>query len=1199
MFKKLLQFEVFYQFKQRAFPIFSILFLLFGVFVGRQGFAPKGVNFNAVYQVYFHSSIFTLGSVFIIMFFAISAMLRDKQYQMEGLIFSSSIKKVHYFWSRFLGTFIFSVLAFSPFMLGYIFGNYFSGLDPERIGDFQLLTYLQPWLYIVVPNIFICSTIVFSVSTLTKNSTATYISAVFIYMLYFVCSLFLNSPLMAQAVPASPESMTMAAIADPFGIAAFFEQTQYWTPFQKNSQLLSLSGLFLWNRLVWILVSVGILLMTYRMFSFRRISKKNKKEKTLKLKNTPIVLYKPLKTIHNYKAQLASFFSLLKLELNSVFKSLPFIAVLVMWLCIVFSELYSTIISGGEYGVSVYPFTNQLIELIVNPLTLFSLILIIFYSAEIVWRERDLNFNNIVDVTPVKNATFFLSKFSALLLLPFILITTAIIMCIGFQISLGYFSFEFDLYASLYYHYGLQLIVFAMIALFVHSLAKNKYMGMGIFGLIVLLSLKSSLLGLEHPLTSIGFLPRVPYNNMDGFNSVSNQFNHLAIYWLGLGFLLTFISFKIWNRGAVASISVKLKHLKYGWSPIQKVGFTICLLLFIGGGSLVFYNVNVVLDYETITDNFDFSEGYEREFKKYEPIDKPISISRKTEVDIYPNQRMYTVKADYILKNKSELPLTELFVTERIPLENIKLEGAVIKEHNTFYGTYLFQFKIPLQPNDSMAFSYNLKRKLKGYEADRAIVNNGTYITHSNFEPMLGYSSSIEITDNIERQKRNLPKRIEEENSEAHIVLEDIKFEKTKFETIVSTDDNQTALSSGSLVNEWSENNRNYYHYKSKNKVMPAAAYFSAEYKIKKTTHKGVSIEQYYAEDHDFNIDEIENSVKHTLDYCQKNFGTYAFDHVRIAEIPAHWGFGGYAHPGVISMVEDRLYLTDVSNKEAFNLVAKRTIHEVAHQWWGHTLNAKPVAGGSLFVEGLAKYTEAVVLEKMYGKRVLYQLSDNTRRRYFSGRSFASEAEPPVYLVTNQGYISYGKALTVLLGLRDLIGENKLNKVLKTITDRHRVINQRPRPKGIKPTGGNKIEANTIELLEEIYKVTPSEHHILVNDWFKKVITYNVGITESAYKELHDGTFEITVKVKTSRLETMESGEAKQITIDEPIKIGVFTSHPSNMKDDRSMLYYESNQFNKDMTELKIIVKEKPRYIAIDPFGTRSDENLVDNFYRF
>lgn len=255
MFKKLLQFETYYQLKQRAFPIFSILFLGLGYFTGSQGYAPTGVNFNAVYQVYFQTGLFTLGSVFVIMFFTVTATIRDRQHHMEGLIYSSSITKQHYFWSRFLGAFIFSVLAFSSFIVGYILGNYFSGLDEERLGTFSLYNYIQPWFYIVLPNIFICTSLIFSVSVFTKNSIATYASAVCIYMLYFVSSIFLNSPLLAQSVPASPEMMSVAAIADSFGVAAFFEQTQYWTAHQKNTQLLSFSGLFLWNRILWIAFS--------------------------------------------------------------------------------------------------------------------------------------------------------------------------------------------------------------------------------------------------------------------------------------------------------------------------------------------------------------------------------------------------------------------------------------------------------------------------------------------------------------------------------------------------------------------------------------------------------------------------------------------------------------------------------------------------------------------------------------------------------------------------------------------------------------------------------------------------------------------------------------------------------------------------------------------------------------------------------
>ena len=90
----------------------------------------------------------------------------------------------------------------------------------------------------------------------------------------------------------------------------------------------------------------------------------------------------------------------------------------------------------------------------------------------------------------------------------------------------------------------------------------------------------------------------------------------------------------------------------------------------------------------------------------------------------------------------------------------------------------------------------------------------------------------------------------------------------------------------------------------------------------------------------------------------------------------------------------------------------------------------------------------------------------NARSRYFTGRSFAGEIEPPVYKVLGQELYFLRKSIIhVMLALRDLIGEDQVNLVLKTITDRHRYRNS------------NKLEANTIEFLDEIYKVTPTHQH--------------------------------------------------------------------------------------------------------------------------
>ena len=79
--------------------------------------------------------------------------------------------------------------------------------------------------------------------------------------------------------------------------------------------------------------------------------------------------------------------------------------------------------------------------------------------------------------------------------------------------------------------------------------------------------------------------------------------------------------------------------------------------------------------------------------------------------------------------------------------------------------------------------------------------------------------------------------------------------------------------------------------------------------KLEITKYKNVSIEQYYIPEHHYNIENILTQTKNTITYCTENFDSFPFDHVRIAEIPNHWPFGGMATPGTIVMVENQLYL--------------------------------------------------------------------------------------------------------------------------------------------------------------------------------------------------------------------------------------------------------------------------------------------------
>ena len=42
--------------------------------------------------------------------------------------------------------------------------------------------------------------------------------------------------------------------------------------------------------------------------------------------------------------------------------------------------------------------------------------------------------------------------------------------------------------------------------------------------------------------------------------------------------------------------------------------------------------------------------------------------------------------------------------------------------------------------------------------------------------------------------------------------------------------------------------------------------------------------------------------------------------------------------------------------------------------------------------------------------------------------------------------------------------------------------------------------------------------------------------------------------------------------------------------DDSSVLYYEAQQIDTSQTEVTIKVSQKPRFVAVDPYGTRTDK---------
>ncbi|MBL0052997.1 MAG: hypothetical protein IPP29_16555 [Bacteroidetes bacterium] len=104
------------------------------------------------------------------------------------------------------------------------------------------------------------------------------------------------------------------------------------------------------------------------------------------------------------------------------------------------------------------------------------------------------------------------------------------------------------------------------------------------------------------------------------------------------------------------------------------------------------------------------------------------------------------------------------------------------------------------------------------------------------------------------------------------------------FEAIVSTSPKQMAITSGNLIKEWSEDGRRYFHYKMDNPFKFVFGFNSGEFAVLKENYKGVDLRIYYHPKHIYNIRQMMDGLKASLDYNVFHFGPYQHKQVHIIE---------------------------------------------------------------------------------------------------------------------------------------------------------------------------------------------------------------------------------------------------------------------------------------------------------------------------
>ena len=1187
MLGEVLRFEWRYQTRQVGFFVAVAAFVgMAFLFVGT-GYGPDNVHVNSPYSVMQSMGLLSLFSIFVLSLFCANAALRDSEHKMEELVYATSIHELTYLSARFAGALLAALTVFAVAALGLMLAPRVLAVDPERLGDTEVLRYVWALVVMVLPNLLFAASLLFAISVLTRSALASYIGAVFLYALYFVGSMLGDSPLMAGAAPQTPEALARAALLDPFGLSAFFAQTRYWTEHERNTLLLSLEGPFLLNRLLWLGVSAGVLGLVYWRFTFRVApGSKTGRGGTREVASTPVATYRPVPRAGGAGA-LAALRSAVGLESRYVLKSGAFLALLALWVVIVGME----VVAGStrtEYGTHLLPTTGVLLPNLLQTLSLIGTLTVVYFGAELVWRERAVRMSELLDATPVSSAVFYLSKLAVLALLTVVLATTAVGISVLFQLSRGYFHLEPALYLSLLYFTGLPLLLFAVAVLWLQTLSPNRYVGMFLALLLALLLRQGELVGLEHGLLRYAGGPPVRHSDMNGFGAAAASFSAFMLYWSALAGLLGFVTCGLWRRGVSPPLRARFAALPRVWGRSGQVGAAACLGVFAVAGGFIFHGTNVLNRYETRSRLYDWKADYEKAYQRYETQAQPSVVAVKTHVDLFPEEARYQAAGSYQLENRTAEAIQTVWVSVQrdVSLAALKLAGARLHSHDSRFGMYEFRLERPLPPGARAELTFDVdvaRRGIQGSDPEASIVENGSFIANVEAFPTIGYRKGYELKDARERRRRGLPETPAVEALEAG----DVGLSEswggpgawTTLETTLSTSEDQVAVAPGVLHREWREGDRRFFHYVMDRPMLNWFAFVSARYAVEKVRHRGIGVEVYYHPAHADNVARMMAAATRSLDLFSEQFGPYPHEQLRIVEVPSYWGFGALALSNTIYYPEHRGFLSDVRDSDGVDLVTRRIAHEVAHQWWGHQVDPVSGPGASTLVESLAKYSEQLVVKATYGEPHLRRVLAFDLDRYLRGRAAEDAVEPPLTEVKDQPYLYYGKGAVVMSALGDLLGEAAVNRALRKLVSQRAYPNPQPTAR---------------DLVAALHAEASEAHRPLIDQWMTEVVLYDLKVETVTSEPLADGRYRVTARIAATK-KARRGGEDVPLELDEELDVAVFSQYPDG---DAPALYAAKHRFTGALTEVSVIVKERPVYVGVDPFLRRVELERSDNLLK-
>ncbi|WP_216690208.1 ABC transporter permease/M1 family aminopeptidase [Hymenobacter siberiensis] len=1215
MFLPILLFELKYRLRRPAtwiyfLLLFAMAFLLVTAAGGGFGTGVKvalggdgqTVKINAPFSLNIITAVLSVFGVIIASSLMGNPVYRDFEYRTHSLFYTTPISKFGYLGGRFFGSYLISVLVFSGIGLGAAVAGMMPWVAAERfLAVAPAGTYVWPYLVLVLPNLLFSGAIFFTGATLSRNILSTYIGSVLLLVVYLVATAYLQDL----------KNEHLVAALDAFGISAIEFTTRYWTSAEKNSLLLPLSSYVLLNRAVWLAVGLGLLGLCYARFRFSAFASDKPDKKSRRVAAADVLAAEAVPAaqpgglrlprvaqVFSGAMSLRQWWSLTKLEFRGIVRSRYFLAIAGAGVILLLATSSQV---GRTFDTATYPVTYEVLQAITGSFFLFFLAIIIFYSGELVWREREAGVAQITDAVPVPSWVPFLSKLAALGLVQVVLLAVVMVCGLLIQTFKGYFHYEIGQYLQALFLYELPfLLLLCVLSMVTQVVVNNKYLGFAVMVMYYVANIFRSQIGFGHRLLGYGGGPTPgQYSDMNGYAHFLPAFWWTKLLWAGVALLLVLLASLLWTRGT--DTTGRLREARRRWSAGSTAALALGLLISLGTGGYIFYNTNVLNKYLTPKEGEKRQVAYEKQYRRFKDVAQPRITAVDMNTEIFPSTRAVRFRGRFTLVNKHARALDTVIVS--IPVEqNPRVRSitlgqpgqATLALNDTTYGVLLYRLARPLAPGDSLALGMDILYQERGFPStgtNTDIVYNGTFIS-SNYLPGLGYREGAELSGDQDRKNYGLkpkPRMAPVNDLKARqntYISQDADW--IRFRTTVSTEADQTAIAPGYLQKEWVKNGRRYFTYVMDRPMLNFYTFLSARYQEYKSQwvdtagHRTIPITIYYQPGHEYNLKRMAEGARDALAYCSKNFSPYQHRQLRILEFPRYQSFA-QSFANTVPFSEAIGFIANVNDKdpEDLNYPYYVTAHEVGHQWWAHQVIGGNVQGSTLLAEAMAEYSALMVLRAHNGPATMQRFLKFDMNRYLTGRAFEQKKEVPLALVENQQYIHYAKGSVVMYGLQDYLGEATLNAALKKYVAA--VAYQQP------------PYTNSTEFIGYLRRAAPDSLQPYLTDQFERITLYDNRVTAATSRKLPDGRYQVDFTVKSAKFYADSLGAQKPADqTRDALPVAIF---PEMGKDKKPVapLLLQKRRLRTGDNQLRFVVSKKPASVAIDPYHLLMDRQLDDN----